>query len=190
MTIRKGVCASLIGLMTLALLGCAPKMTIEQMKEMKPVRPAALDKLNAFAGEWKGTATMTMAGLDQTLKSTGTSKSTWECDGWVLVEHGTMETEELGSYEMLGIWTYDPTWKVYRNHWYSSYGEVGEGTARFDEKTNTWKMKGTTKSEWGTTHGKGTAKFVTDDKVDWSWTERAMLGLVKVMDMEGTTERK
>ena len=37
-------------LMALPMIGCMPEMTIEQMREMTPERPAELDRLDAWVG--------------------------------------------------------------------------------------------------------------------------------------------
>lgn len=176
--------------MTIVLTGCMPKMTIEQLKEQMPQRPVELDKLNAFAGSWEYEGEARMAGLEQTLKTTGTSESKWEGDGWYLVGRNVMNMAELGDSQAMEIWTYDTHSKKYRSTWVDSMGSIGTGESRFDEKTNTWHMRATSFGPWGKTTGKGKVTFTDENTMEWSWTEYAMGGLMKTMEMTGTGRRK
>jgi hypothetical protein len=190
MTKRIGLCMIVMAVVGLSLTGCMPKMTIEEMKAMMPERPVELDKLNMFAGTWEGTGEATMAGLDQVLKTGGMSKVEWGCDGWCMVEHGKYEMEEFGTMEGIGLWSYDPKAKKYRNFWVDSMGAAGTGESVYCEKTKTWKMKAKSHSSWGTSISRGTMTFPDPNTMEWTWTEYDALGLSKMMEMTGTSKKK
>ena len=170
--------------------GCMPSMTMEEMKAMMPKRPVELDKLNVFVGTWDATGTGTFAGMDDKLTSTGTSEAHWEGDGWYLVEKGTMQMAGFDDMNMRLVWAYDANAGVYRNNWVDSMGSFGVGTARHDEKTNTWHFKAKSHSPFGTSTSRGEYVFLDSDSYEWTWTEYAMGGLIKTMDMHGTAKRR
>ncbi len=170
--------------------GCMPKMTIEEMKAMMPKRPVELDRLNAFVGSWEATGEMTMTGLDQPLKSTGTTESKWEGDGWYIVGRSAMNMSEFGDMQGVETWTYDTHSKKYRSTWTDSMGSVGTGTATFNPNTNTWKMKATSHGPFGKSSAKGSVKILDENTMEWNWTEYAMGGLFKVMEINGTSKRR
>jgi len=187
---QKRWCMVLASVASLGVVGCMPKFTVEELKNMRPERPAELDKLNMFAGQWESTSEMKLAVLDETMHGTGTGTAAWECDGWLMVERGEYETGELGTMDMLGVWAWDPKAKVYRNWWFNSYGEISTATARYEESTRTWRMKGKGRGPWGASVVKGTMKMVDDDNMEWTWTEWDGLGLTKTMEIKGTSKRK
>ncbi|MHC4521404.1 MAG: DUF1579 family protein [Planctomycetota bacterium] len=172
------------------LTGCMPKMTIEKMKEMRPERPAELDKLNAFVGRWDMSGEATMAGLDQPLKASGTGETKWEGDGWYLVSQFVHNMEELGESKGMETWSYDARSKKYRTLWVDSMGSVGVGTAWHDEKTDTWQFRGTSHGPFGKSTGKGEGKFVDANTMEWEWSEYAMWGLIKTMSIKGTSKKQ
>ena len=172
------------------LAGCMPKMTIEEFKATKPQRPAELDQLNAFAGNWEWEGQAKFAVLDQVLKITGTSEAEWEGDGWYLVIRNLMDMEELGDMKAVEAWTYDAKTKRFRSTWVDSMGSVATGEAWHDQKTDTWHMRSTSYTPFGKTSMKGTARFIDPDHTEWRWSEYTMGGLVKTMEMWGTGKRQ
>jgi hypothetical protein len=190
MIMRKALSATAVAVVCIGLTGCMPKMTIEQMKADMPVKPAELKMLDAFVGKWQGTGEADFSGLDQMLKTTGESEVTWEGDGWYLVERGTYHMEELGDTQGIGIWTYDTKAKKFRTVWVDTMGGAGHGTARHDKETGTWHMKMTNHTPWGKTTAKGTVKFTDPNTMEWTYKEYAMAGLMKTMEMTGTSKRQ
>ncbi len=180
----------LLVLATAVLTGCIPKMTMEQMKEMRPQRPVELDRLNMFAGSWESSSEATMAMLDEVMTSTGSSEAAWECDGWCLVERATLELEGLGKMVMTSIWSWDAKSKKYRSMWAGNDGGTAVGTASYCEETKTWRIKAKGRSSWGKSKAKGTVTFIDDDTMEWTWTEWDSLGLMKILDAKGTSKRK
>jgi hypothetical protein len=175
----------------ITLTGCMPKMSAEDMKNMRPARPAALDRLNMLLGTWETSADITVAGMDEPMKGTGTGTSTWESDGWVLVERSQFEMGEMGRMHGMAVWTWDEKAKVYRTFWADSMGESDVGTARYNEKTKTWHMKSSGSGPMGKSRGFGTAKVIDDKTMEWHWVERAgPFGMFKAMEMTGTSKKK
>ena len=182
--------ACLASVAALVLTGCMKKLDIQTMKEMKPERPAELDLLNMMVGDWTNTAEIRIRGLDEVLRGTGKSHTAWEADGWCLVERSEFDMGELGKMSGIGIWTWDPKIKKYRNWWFDSRGESSAGTATYDEETRTWRMKSRGRSPHGRTTGRGTVTRVDDDTMEWNWTEWDGLKLIKFAEYSGTSRRK
>ena len=176
-----------------ALPGCMPTMTIEEMKAMRPERPVELDELAFLEGRWEHTGEAKMAGLDRTLKSSGSSSNSWDNDRWCLLERVDFEMEELGKMKGLNIWTYDTKRRKYRTSWFDSYGATAQGTATYDESSKTWKLKAKGSSDWGTSIARGTMTIVDDNTIDWTWTEWMgwdCLRLCPIFEFKGTSRRK
>ena len=188
----KRIQLGLFGLVVLTgLAGCSiPTMTIQEMKEMMPDRPAELDLLNMMAGRWEGTATMKFTFLDEALEARGSNTATWECDNRVLVSRGTYEMDELGTMNGIEIWTWDDKAGKYRMHWFDSFGMTGNGTAKYDEETKTWHIKAKGKGPDGhRTVSEGTVTYTDADTLEWTWTEWTSLKLFKIAEMSGTSRR-
>jgi len=172
------------------LTGCMPKMTIEEMKAMKPDRPAELDRLNVLVGEWEHKGISEFKGLDQPLQSSGTQKIRWEGDKWYLVSENTFTMGELGDMEGMEIWTYDTHSDCFRVVWVGTDGWFSHGRAWYDEGAKQFKIKGTDYSPHGKMSTKGTLTVVDHDTLVWEWEGSVMAGLMEVVEMEGTAKRK
>lgn len=172
-----------------AFAGCMPKMTLEEMKAQQPKRPAELDHLNAFAGKWQfeGELTMSMLDSDKPLKVSGHNEAKWEGDNWYLVSRGVMTMEPFGETQAIETWCYDMGSKKYRSSWVDSMGMMGYGEGTYDEKSNTWTVKATGYGSWGQSSMKGWLKIKDSDTMEWTWTE--YMGLMKTMEMKGTSTR-
>lgn len=172
------------------LTGCMPSMTIEEMKAMMPERPVELDRLNVFAGTWEGTGDATMLGVDKVLKSSATSEGHWEGDDWYMVIRSVMDMDEFGGMKALETWTYDPHCEIYRSTWVDSMGSIGTGTTRFNENTNTWHMRAKSHGPMGKSTMKGWVRIIDDNNMEWVWSSHVFFGLIKTMEMKGTSTRK
>lgn len=170
-----------------ALTGCAPKMTVAEMKDQMPKRPAELDRLNMFVGHWEGTGECRMEMLDEPLKTQGVSEIQWAGDNWYLVEQGRFTMGDFEPMKGLGTWSYDTHAKKYRSTWVDSMGSTGLGEATYDEKTGTWKWSGDTYGPWGKSRISGTLKFPDENTMEWTMAEH--MGLAKTMEMKGTSKR-
>ncbi len=123
--------------------GCAPKMTMEDLRGMRPERPAALDELDRFVGAWEWEGTMKMTGLDEPLKVSGKSAVKWAGDKWYLQIQESASMQELGDTEGAGIWSYDAKAKKFRTSWVDSMGTTMHGTTWPDEESGVWKFRTT-----------------------------------------------
>lgn len=187
---RVFLCAIVLPAVCAVNMGCMPKMTIEEMKQHMPQRPAELDRLNDFAGTWEWEGVSTMAMLDKPIKNSGTSVGEWSGDGWFLVSKAVFRMEGLDPMHGMETWMYDTKSKKYRSTWVDSMGSIGTGEARFNEKTQTWHMSAKSRGPHGKMTMKGTAKLIDADTMEWTWSEYAMGGLMKTMEMTGTSRRK
>ncbi len=179
---------SVAALLSLPLLvGCMPKMTVAEMKAMMPGRPAELDALNAWVGEWEWEGSADFAMLEAPLKSKGLMKTRWEGDDRYLVTDGKWSMEGLG--EMIGheTWTYDSKSKRYRSTWVDSMGSSGTGEARLDADTNTWHFKASAYTPFGKNSAMGTAVFLDNDTIELMWCE--MMGMTKTTEMRAVAKR-
>ena len=170
--------------------GCMPKFTVEQLSEMRPERPAEMDKLNAFAGKWEMEGQAKMSVVDEMLKIGGTADAKWEGDGWYLVNNAVMNMEGMGEMKAVETWTYDAHSKKYRSIWVDNMGSVGTGEGRHDEKTDTWYFTASSHGPMGKVSMKGTAKVIDENTMEWTWTEDGCMGLCKTMEMTGTSRRR
>jgi hypothetical protein len=163
----------------------------------KSTRAPELAALDAFAGKWTGTATVTeitgkMAETmppvtDPSMKSSPTgSTAAWTLNGAFLKTEGWHEEGPGNKVHMTEYMTWDSDAKKYRVWYFSENGENGQG----------WMVKNgeiwestyeTTKPDGTTSTGKGTATTTGKDTVAWTWTDSGKDGSVKVI---GTMKRK
>ncbi len=181
-------CSRTFAMLSLAALtcGCAPKMTLDEMKAQMPKRPPELDLLNPMVGKWEGSGEAKFAMMDETLKMTGKSEARWAGDGWYMVEEGVMTMDGFDPMKGMGTWSYDTNARKFRSTWVDSMGMTGIGEAtRGDDGVWHWKAK--SHGPWGESRVEGTMRFVDNDTVEWKMTE--YMGLMKTMEMTGTNRR-
>jgi len=170
--------------------GCMPKMSIEQIKAMQPVRPPQLDRLDMLLGKWETSGEVRMTVLDGVLSTSGSNEATWAMDKRFLVDRADLNMGELGAMTGMSIWTWDPTVRKYRMWWFDSFGETSEATASYNETTRTWHMKARGQKYGHATTGKGTLRQIDENTLEWTWKEYAGLGLIKLADMKGISRRQ
>ena len=110
--------------------GCMPNMTIEQLKAMNPERPEELDQLAAIAGKWETVGDINVFGLHDILKVSGETVTDWDAGGWAMVEHASLNVDDLGSMAYVATWTWDFRRKCYRRYSCYNNGTCTEGTVR------------------------------------------------------------
>jgi len=167
-----------------------PKMTIAQMKAMMPSRPKQLDALNVFVGRWAFSGEVHIAGIEEAIPMTGTSESTWDASRWFLVGDSVMSMRGFDDSRGHETWTYDRHDQKFRSTWVDSMGSVGEGSATFDEDSQTWTMKAVSHGAFGKSTAKGFVRLVDADTFELRWSEFALGGLMKTMEMCGTSKRR
>ena len=181
------VCAVLAAVACIALTGCMKPTTIEKMKADMPERPSQLDRLDQFAGKWRIEGTTQFAMLDEPLKISGTSEYHWDGDRWYLIGDSVMNMEHFGDTKMLEAWTYDVHDTVYRSVGVDSMGATGSSVVKYNEKNDTWIMKGDGYGPFGKSKMMGEMRFPDPDTMEWTFTQKK--GLTTVMEMTGTGKR-
>ncbi len=169
--------------------GCIPKMSVEQIREFQPERPAELDRLNMFLGEWETTGTIELAMLDEPIATSGSNRAVWTLDGRVLEDHADLDMGPFGRVKGKTMWAWDPAMGKYRMWWFDTLGETSEVVATFNERTDTWRMKAKGQKYGQHTSGRGTIRRVDDDTLEWTWNEASASGLVRFAKMRGTSRR-
>lgn len=173
--------------------GCVPTMDVETMKRMRPPRPAEMEHFAALIGRWETAAETKIPCLNLVLPVKGTTENSWEADGWSMLERGEYEMGEIGKVHEFGVWTWDPSGRKFRTWRVDSFGGTRIGTARFDDKTKTWKIRSQRNSSWGSSRDRGTIKIVNDRTLEWTWDEWPawdLLGLFKMAEFRGTSKRQ
>jgi hypothetical protein len=179
-----------IGVLIAGLAGCQkPDMSAMMTK---PERPAELDHLSKLVGHWHGTAEMRMPGSDEVGKSTYTSASEWDLDGWTMTERVTITIEDGEKMNSMGIWAWDAKAKKFHIWYFSDWGNVGTGTCTFDEETMTWtgKSKSRDMVSGQTMVSKYKMKLVDDHTMEWEETVYDSLGMTKYFELSGTGHKK
>ena len=187
-------CMCIAGLFAAAAAGCGDKdsgMAMAGGGEHKaPQRPAEMDKIGAWIGNWTFSGTCTMPGVDQPMTMTGTSTAAWAVDRWAIVEH--VEGPNMmgpGMFHGMAVHTYDTHAKKFKSAWMDNMGSVNHGEM-WQDGPNSWKTKGTGRNSTTgeTTKGEGWMKMVDANTIEWGGTEYA--GGKKMMEMKGTSRRK
>lgn len=158
-----------------------------------PPRPAELDRLDMLVGTWEGTAEMSVPGVDEPTTSKIVTTTKWELDKRFLVDHFEGDMGEEGKFEGVGVWTWDPKAKEYRNWWFDSLGSFSHGTTKYDEETRTLHMRweGTNSMTGKPSYGDGTSKFIDDNTQQWTYKEwDNFLHWGEPTIMSGTYQRK
>lgn len=192
--IRIGGSVALLGLLLCGLFGCQqPNME----KMMQPVlRPAALDDLDVFIGEWQGSGEFASPGMDQPMEASGTSEYVWLADEWVMMERGTYTSKgpdgEEHVHTGVGFWVWNPDAKKFDTSWLDNHGNVGSGAAWYDHEARVWQMryKGQNRYNNYTTAGEGKIWLTDNDTMKWEFAEWGPWKLKKIMSGQGTSTRQ
>lgn len=174
------------------LVGCQP--SAEEMANFmkQPPRPAELDRLDAFVGNWKSEVEVMMPGSEEPETSTGENTTQWAADKWMLTENWQHQMGENDTMKGANLMWWDKNSKKYRMASTDNYGGHGTGSMTFNEETGVWKFKG--KSKDGKTGSKttfkGTMNFVNPSTIEWVWEEYDGTGLFKFVTVKGTSRRQ
>lgn len=190
---RRLICISLTPM--LFVMGCAKP----DLDMSRPPVPAEMAKLEPWLGTWTGSAEMVSPTREQlesalgedaakiptSFKGEETFERYW--DGMFIRQEGwhSMDAENKARYVMYICW--DPKARKFRQWYFSDYGEYGSGWMRLKSDGKTWSMEGTSTDAKGKTRrGTGTARFTSDDTMEWTWGESSLFGGFK---MKGTSKR-
>ena len=128
-----------------------------------------------------------MAGEANAMTSSGKSTITWEADRTVALERfeGSMgETKFSG----IGIWTWNRETKKFNVFWIDNFGSQSHGEATYDDNSRTFKLTMKGVGPRGKTGGEGTTK-ISDNIMEWTYSEWSPGKSKKLMDMKGTSRR-
>jgi len=162
----------------------------------RPARSSELDRLDHFVGTWQGEGTMKMKDAPDS-KFSGVAERKWDLNKSVLTEKYTADMGEAGKMEGIGFWVWDAKGKKFRTFWFDDWGTVGTGSAKYNEKDDTWVMSGSSKNlnNGMRTVGKGTYRKIDDKSEKWTYSEYmpfpgTSIPLAKMFEMEGTGKKK
>ena len=188
---RRTIAQAVITLCTATLgAGCMPKMSFEDIKQMQPPRAVELDRLEMLLGDWITEGEVSMAVMDEVMRTTGTNHAVWSLDRRMVVDHADLDMGPLGKMTGMSIWSWDPSIKKYRMWWFDSFGETSEAIVTYNESTQTWHMKGKGQKYGYKTSGRGTLRRIDDDTLEWTWKEYDAFGIIQLADMKGISRRK
>ena len=190
----------LLSLIAVGLLaGCAQQQP--KMEEMKKPTPAPeLAKLQCWIGAWSGTAEivspspeemkkMMPTGSKEMPKSmAGAEKVEWVLGGMFLKSEGWHDMGEGLRENYVHYVGWDAIAKKYHSWFFSDWGNTGEGwmTMDADGKTCHVTEKGMDAKGQSST-GEGTMTFIDDKTIEWTWTENAPQGQMK---LKGTSKKQ
>jgi len=169
---------------------CMPRMTIQDIADMRPPRAAQLDRLERLIGEWETEGEVRMAVLDQPLTATGRSTARWTLDRRFLMEEAELDMGDLGRVSGTSIWSYDAAIGKYRMWWFDSLGETSESVITYDEKSDAFFMRTRGRKYGYATTGRGTLRHVDENTLAWTWKEFDGMGLIELADMKGVSRRR
>lgn len=131
-----------LAMILLLMVGCQPVGT---KTSMMTVRPAELDRLDMWTGQWQATTETQLAGSQEIQKANFTESYRWACDRRVLINEWEGSDED-GQIKGIGIWTWDADDKHYCIWQVNNRGAITEATATYDENNKTWRLKGETRN--------------------------------------------
>ena len=177
-------------LVALAILlpGCTAQR-IRLTDSLRPARAPQLDAYKVFVGSWKWEAEVLNA-VEGEKAWSGTAEWEWALDDRCL--HGRMSAKSNSAqFDSAGIWSWHPKNKKYMWWIFNNWGYPQQGTATYNEATQTWRMTYTSIGLDGTTsYGLYELTVVDNDTLDWTMTEWADgWHAVKKIEMIGTYKR-
>jgi len=161
----------------------------------KPPRPEVLDQLQPLIGSWESSFEIRTAGSEEVIVGSSTHTVLWDIDRRVLIDRMTAELGDGEKMEGLGLWTWDPKRKVFSTWWLDDHGAIDTGTAEYDEKASTWKLKGVSSKAGRVLLTDGSTTFIDENTQRWSFREwipwwGTRWKLAKVVEFSGTSVRK
>ncbi|MFO0947299.1 MAG: DUF1579 family protein [Planctomycetota bacterium] len=125
-------------------------------------RPAELDLLNGFIGEWDGY----FGGMDDPKASTVKTSSEWVLGNMFVQSKGTIRGNDE-SHSMI-LWTYDVQKKVYRRWFYFSSGATLEEIGYYDAASKTFHFHNANPEGFNGLQSTSTVKVESDDAKSWT----------------------
>jgi hypothetical protein len=177
-----------------AIAGCQEPQKMDMSAMKPPERPRELDSLDAWAGNWTMTGEGKMG--DMTMKMSGSSTISWECDKRVMIARTEADCTGMGPDPMkesaVEIYTWNPKTKKFNTHYFNNMGVESHGDMTYDAATKTYHItgKGPDPMSGKTMHFEGDAKLVDSSTVDWTWCMWDDWKIKKTGEGKGTMKRK
>lgn len=185
-------------LLTVAVAGCASRDVVVDVMPMGEMNPE-MANLEGMIGTWEGEAQMISipAAMREMMPdlpegelpppTKGGGTNTWALGGTYLKAEGWHETMPGEKEHYVEYFTWDPVAKKYRQWWFGSNGDWGEGTMTIDDKGVMYTSFRGVNGEGQPTSGHGTLRFVEPDTMEWEWSGNMGAGVV---EMRGTSRRQ
>lgn len=176
-----------VGLTLLSGCGASDSHEMSMQSGQTGGRAPEIDKLAVLIGSWEGTGECKMEGEANARTSSGKSTISWDADRTVALERfeGSMGEAKFSG---LGLWTWNSETKKFNVFWIDNYGSQSHGEATFDDSSRTFKLTMKGVGPMGKTVGEGTTK-VSDNTMEWTYSEWSPGKSKKLMDMKGTSRR-
>ena len=155
-------------------------------------RAAELDLLDAWVGEWEGTAEMVAPGQRPVTARTHESVA-WECDKRFLVERESWDTGDgQAARTSMAVRSWDPHAKVFRSWYFDSDGMVGHSKMTYAAAARVWHVqtKGADAVTCEPVVGEMTIRQPDARTMEWTFTQWNELRTQKKVEMKGRSMRK
>lgn len=170
-------------------VGCNQPQKMDMSAMKPPPRPAELDMLEPWVGQWASSGEMTMGG--KTMRMTGTGTIAWDCDRRVLVERAEEDMGDMGKSSALILYSWNAKDKKFNTYYANSMGMASAGDMTYDERTKTFHMtgKGPNPMTGEMTRFDGYVSMPDNSTMDWRGKESGMWGNT-LGEFKGTAKRK
>lgn len=170
----------LSSILAACLVGCSQTPMPTEMPQ-RPDPAPQLAKLDRMLGTWEGTAEMGGESYE------GGNTCTKAMNGMFLKQEGWHAMPDGERMNFTEFVTWDAGAGKYHSWFFTDWGDYGEGWLTLAPDGDTLHVKVESSNAKGQkSHGHGTATFVDNDTMEWTWTETGPMGK---MDMKGTSRR-
>lgn len=154
-----------------------------------PPRPAELDRLDSWVGNWNSNFEMCSGG--KTMTMTGTGVISWDCEKRILFERATSDMGEMGKVCELILYSWDCDAGRYKVGYFSGMGEANMGHMKWNEKKGAFELRGKGKNPMThqTTIFEMDIRMPDQNTMTFKATEWDALHLTKLSEGTGTAKR-
>lgn len=194
MTPRRVLSVACLCLAGASIVGCQQKEISMEEAMKPPPRPAELDMLGNWVGNWNGSGDMTMYTKDGPQKMTATysERIEWIAGSQFLLARSEMNMGEGETMQMAAVFGWDRNEKEFRGWEFMSNGDTSTMEMEYDKEAGHWDMEGRGKNPMTgePTYSQGTMKMVDDNTIEWQFTMWDSWKLKKIMDGKGTSRKQ
>lgn len=176
------------------LIGCEQQTTSMEQAMKPPPRPAELDMLDKWVGNWNGTSEMTMYTKEgaKPMKATFNEHIEWIAGRQFLLARSEMNMGEGETMQMAGIMGWDKDEQEIHGWNFMSNGDTETMEMEYNQTAGVWEMEGQGKNPMTgqPVRSEGTMKMVDDNTLEWQFTMWDSWKLNKIMDGKGTSKKQ